>query len=98
MGSSMGSVQASEDWPVIGQGINLDFATTEVNKIGYHAAYYDVFKAAYLHETPLSKVPSPGFDSVRFFVKQGWPLSGSGFCFDAGKIINPMMKRSMSNA
>ena len=49
---------AQENWPTIGQGINLDFATTEVNKIGYDPAYYDVFKAA-------------GFESVRFFVKQG---------------------------
>ena len=54
----MAKVQAAKDWPVIGQGINLDFSTTEVNKIGYDPAYYDVFKAA-------------GFDSVRFFVKQG---------------------------
>tara|TARA_Y100000588_G_scaffold102732_1_gene111811 strand:- start:1712 stop:3187 length:1476 start_codon:yes stop_codon:yes gene_type:complete len=50
--------QAGKHWPVIGQGVNLDFSTTEVNKIGYDPAYYDVFKAA-------------GFDSVRFFVKQG---------------------------
>ena len=49
---------AQENWPVIGQGINLDFSTTEVNKIGYDPAYYDVFKAA-------------GFESVRFFVKLG---------------------------
>ena len=54
----LASVQGAKDWPVIGQGINLDFSTTEVNKIGYDPAYYDVFKAA-------------GFDSVRFFVKQG---------------------------
>ena len=50
--------QAEKHWPVIGQGVNLDFSTTEVNKIGYDPAYYDVFKAA-------------GFDSIRFFVKQG---------------------------
>ncbi len=50
--------QAQENWPTIGQGINLDFTTTEVNKIGYDPAYYDLFKAA-------------GFESVRFFVKQG---------------------------
>ncbi|MBC9888672.1 MAG: cellulase family glycosylhydrolase [Opitutae bacterium] len=43
----LASVQGAKDWPV-----------TEVNKIGYDPAYYDVFKAA-------------GFDSVRFFVKQG---------------------------
>ncbi|MAI17218.1 MAG: hypothetical protein CMH04_00985 [Marinovum sp.] len=49
---------AQEHWPLIGEGINLDFSTTEVNKIGYDPAYYDVFKAA-------------GFESVRFFVKQG---------------------------
>jgi hypothetical protein len=49
---------AQEHWPTIGEGINLDFSTTEVNKIGYDPAYYDVFKAA-------------GFESVRFFVKQG---------------------------
>jgi len=54
----LASSQAANDWPTIGQGINLDFSTTEVNKIGYDPAYYDVFKAA-------------GFDSVRFFVKQG---------------------------
>ena len=52
------SSQAQENWPNIGQGINLDFSTTEVNKIGYDPAYYDVFKAA-------------GFESVRFFVKWG---------------------------
>lgn len=49
---------AQENWPTIGKGINLDFSTTEVNKIGYDPSYYDVFKAA-------------GFESVRFFVKQG---------------------------
>ncbi len=54
----LASSQAAKNWPEIGQGINLDFSTTEVNKIGYDSAYYDVFKAA-------------GFDSVRFFVKQG---------------------------
>ena len=52
------TAQAAKDWPEIGQGINLDFSTTEVNKIGYDPAYYDVFKAA-------------GFESIRFFVKQG---------------------------
>jgi len=52
------TMNAQEHWPVIGQGINLDFTTTEVNKIGYDPAYYDVFMAA-------------GFESVRFFVKQG---------------------------
>lgn len=52
------SAQAEKHWPTIGQGVNLDFSTTEVNKIGYDPAYYDVFKAA-------------GFDSIRFFVKQG---------------------------
>jgi len=51
-------ISAQEHWPTIGKGINLDFSTTEVNKIGYDPAYYDVFKAA-------------GFKSVRFFVKQG---------------------------
>ncbi len=55
---SLALSQASEHWPEIGQGVNLDFSTTEVNKIGYDPAYYDVFRAA-------------GFDSVRFFVKQG---------------------------
>jgi hypothetical protein len=53
-----GSGYAGKDWPAIDQGVNLDFSTTEVNKIGYDPHYYDVFKAA-------------GFDSVRFFVKQG---------------------------
>ncbi|MBC9888661.1 MAG: hypothetical protein F7B06_02170, partial [Opitutae bacterium] len=43
---SLALSQASEYWPVIGQGVNLDFSTTEVNKIGYDPAYYDVFKAA----------------------------------------------------
>lgn len=56
LGNSVSYTQ--ENWPSIGQGINLDFSTTEVNKIGYDPAYYDVFKAA-------------GFESVRFFVKQG---------------------------
>jgi hypothetical protein len=52
------SSHAAKDWPLIGEGVNLDFSTTEVNKIGYDPAYYDVFKEA-------------GFDSVRFFVKWG---------------------------
>ena len=49
---------AAENWPTIGQGVNLDFTTTEVNKVGYDPGFYEAFGAA-------------GFDSVRFFVKHG---------------------------
>ena len=49
---------AAENWPTIGQGVNLDFTTTEVNKVGYDPGFYEAFGAA-------------GFDSGRFFVKHG---------------------------
>lgn len=54
----LSKIYAQKYWPIIGKGINLDFTTTEVNKIGYSPAYYDAFKDA-------------GFESVRIFVKQG---------------------------
>jgi len=41
------------------RGINTDFTATEVNKVAYDKGFYTVFRAA-------------GFDSVRFFIKQGW--------------------------
>ena len=43
----------------LGRGVNTDFTTTEVNKVAYDKGFYIAFKAA-------------GFDSVRFFIKQGW--------------------------
>jgi len=49
---------AQENWPLIGPGINLDFSTTEVNKVGYDPGFYEAFQLA-------------GFESVRFFVKHG---------------------------
>ena len=49
---------AQENWPVIGKGINLDFTTTEVNKVGYDPGFYEAFQLA-------------GFESVRIFVKHG---------------------------
>ncbi len=52
------SSHAQENWPSIGPGINLDFTTTEVNKVGYDPGFYEAFQSA-------------GFESVRFFVKHG---------------------------
>lgn len=49
---------AQENWPLIGKGINLDFTTTEVNKVGYDPGFYEAFQSA-------------GFESVRIFVKHG---------------------------
>jgi len=49
---------AQEHWPLIGKGINLDFTTTEVNKVGYDPGFYEAFQSA-------------GFESVRIFVKHG---------------------------
>jgi endoglucanase len=43
----------------LGRGVNTDFTTTEVNKVAYNKGFYTAFKAA-------------GFDSVRFFIRQGW--------------------------
>ena len=43
----------------LGKGINTDFTSTEVNKVAYDRGFYIAFKEA-------------GFDSVRFFIKQGW--------------------------
>ena len=43
----------------LGKGVNTDFTTTEVNKVSYDKGFYISFKEA-------------GFDSVRFFIKQGW--------------------------
>jgi hypothetical protein len=43
----------------LGRGVNLDFTTTEVNKVAYDIGFYWAFKDA-------------GFDSVRFFLRQGW--------------------------
>ena len=43
----------------LGKGINTDFTATEVNKVAYDKGFYTAFKAA-------------GFDSVRFFIKEGW--------------------------
>ena len=43
----------------LGSGVNTDFTTTEVNKVAYDKGFYIAFKDA-------------GFDSVRFFIKQGW--------------------------
>ena len=43
----------------LGKGVNTDFTTTEVNKVSYDKGFYIAFKEA-------------GFDSVRFFIKQGW--------------------------
>tara|TARA_Y100001978_G_scaffold201330_1_gene219445 strand:+ start:6326 stop:7801 length:1476 start_codon:yes stop_codon:yes gene_type:complete len=43
----------------LGSSVNTDFTTTEVNKVAYDKGFYLAFKAA-------------GFDSVRFFIKQGW--------------------------
>ena len=43
----------------LGRSVNTDFTTTEVNKVAYDKGFYLAFKAA-------------GFDSVRFFIKQGW--------------------------
>ena len=49
---------AGENWQSNSQGINLDFATTQVNKVEYDSGFYEAFQA-------------PGFDSVRLFVKTG---------------------------
>ena len=54
----MHSSYAQESWPVITPGVNLDFTTTEVNKVGYDPGFYEAFHAA-------------GFKSIRFFVKHG---------------------------
>lgn len=43
----------------LGKGVNTDFTATEVNKVSYDKGFYIAFKEA-------------GFDSVRFFIKQGW--------------------------
>ena len=43
----------------LGRSVNLDFTTTEVNKVAYDKGFYIAFKEA-------------GFDSVRFFFRQGW--------------------------
>jgi len=42
----------------LGRGVNTDFTTTEVNKVSYDKGFYTAFRAA-------------GFDSVRFFIRQG---------------------------
>lgn len=44
----------------LGRGINTDFTATEVNKVAYDRGFYVAFREA-------------GFDSVRFFIRQGWP-------------------------
>lgn len=52
------NMQAQEKWPVITPGVNLDFSTTEVNKVGYDPGFIEAFDEA-------------GFKSVRYFVKHG---------------------------
>jgi len=42
----------------LGRSVNTDFTTTEVNKVSYDKGFYTAFRAA-------------GFDSVRFFIRQG---------------------------
>jgi hypothetical protein len=43
----------------LGKGVSTDFTATEVNKVSYDKGFYSAFRAA-------------GFDSVRFFIRQGW--------------------------
>ena len=43
----------------LGRGVNTDFTATEVNKVAYDKGFYSALLAA-------------GFDSVRFFIRQGW--------------------------
>jgi len=59
IGLFLGSINASaqEKWPVITPGVNLDFSTTEVDKVGYDPGFLEAFDKA-------------GFKSVRYFVKE----------------------------
>ena len=56
--SLIATLNAQNDWPIITPGVNLDFTTTEVNKVGYDPGFLEAFDEA-------------GFKSVRYFVKHG---------------------------